>query len=322
MQMPTDPIAAVTHPDPYSYYASLPPFDRSDPLGLWVAASAEAVTAVLTHPQARVRPPAEPVPRAVFGTPAERIFRGLARTTDGETHERARSASSAIVEAFDARRAEATAERLASRLASSVDVMTLAFTLPAQVIGSLLGVADALLPALAERVGALVRCIFPGGTPEQIEQGTHAAAWLLEKVGSIPAIGLLAQSYDATAGLIASTLRDPQHDVERVLRFDSPVQNTRRYFAADAEILGRRVRAGDAVLAVLAAANRDPDANGQLFTFGLGPHACIGRTLATTIARCAVEQLLAAGFQPARLDATPRYRPSANCRIPDLVDGA
>jgi hypothetical protein len=37
---PTDPIAAVTHPDPYPYYARLvaeSPLYRDDALGLWVA---------------------------------------------------------------------------------------------------------------------------------------------------------------------------------------------------------------------------------------------------------------------------------------------
>ena len=63
---PPDPIAAVTHPDPYPFYAGLVaqrPLYRDDALGLWVAASAGAVTAVLASDLCRVRPPAEPVPR-------------------------------------------------------------------------------------------------------------------------------------------------------------------------------------------------------------------------------------------------------------------
>nr|MCR5898881.1 cytochrome P450 [Burkholderia sp. HAN2018] len=56
---PTDPIAAVTHRDPYPYYAALvdgPPFAFDATLGLWVASRAAAVTAVLGHPACRVRP--------------------------------------------------------------------------------------------------------------------------------------------------------------------------------------------------------------------------------------------------------------------------
>src|SRR5262249_57507289 len=68
---PRDPIAAVTHSDPYPYYAQLVatrPFHRDDTLGLWVACSAAAVTDVLGHPACRVRPPSEPVPRPLPGS--------------------------------------------------------------------------------------------------------------------------------------------------------------------------------------------------------------------------------------------------------------
>jgi hypothetical protein len=70
---PTDPLTTVTHPDPYPYYGDLAatrPFDRDDTLGMWVACSAAAVTDVLTSPACVVRPPAEPVPRALLGSRA------------------------------------------------------------------------------------------------------------------------------------------------------------------------------------------------------------------------------------------------------------
>jgi hypothetical protein len=50
MNQPSDPMAAATHADPYRYYAELVthrPVYRDDALGLWVAASADVVTAVL-----------------------------------------------------------------------------------------------------------------------------------------------------------------------------------------------------------------------------------------------------------------------------------
>ena len=70
---PTDPIAAVTHADPYPYYAALArerPLYRDDTLNLWVASSPQAIAQVLAHPAARVRPPAEPVPRGLCPGPA------------------------------------------------------------------------------------------------------------------------------------------------------------------------------------------------------------------------------------------------------------
>src|SRR6266566_4515470 len=63
---PADPIAAVTHPDPYPYYRELAartPLYRDEARGLWVAASADAVTAVLTSALGRVRRPLGPAPR-------------------------------------------------------------------------------------------------------------------------------------------------------------------------------------------------------------------------------------------------------------------
>src|SRR5262245_20816629 len=65
MHPPQHPIDAVTHLDPYDYYATLVeqcPFEREATLGLFVAANAETVAAVLTSDRCRVRPADEPVP--------------------------------------------------------------------------------------------------------------------------------------------------------------------------------------------------------------------------------------------------------------------
>jgi cytochrome P450 len=114
--------------------------------------------------------------------------------------------------------------------------------------------------------------------------------------------------------------------VREVLRYDSPVQNTRRFVAEDCVIAGQPVRAGEAILVLLAAANRDPAANPhpdrfdlarserRLFTFGLGAHACPGEQLASAIAVAGVQHLLASGLDPRGLRWS--YRPSANARIP------
>src|ERR1700730_9947136 len=97
---PSDPIAAVTHRDPYPYYARLVaerPLYFDPDLGLWVASSAEAVAAVLASERCRVRPPAEPVPAAIAGTPAGEVFRRLVRMTDGEAHGPLKQAVSAAL---------------------------------------------------------------------------------------------------------------------------------------------------------------------------------------------------------------------------------
>src|SRR5262245_25363476 len=86
---PATPLAAVPHPDPYPYYATLvanTPLARDATLGLWVAASAEAVTAVFTSERCRVRPRDEPVPKALVGTAVGEIFSRLVRMNDGPRH--------------------------------------------------------------------------------------------------------------------------------------------------------------------------------------------------------------------------------------------
>lgn len=111
-----------------------------------------------------------------------------------------------------------------------------------------------------------------------------------------------------------------------VQRFDPPVQNTRRFVAAPCEIEGVSLNTGDAILVLLASANRDPQLNEQpdtfilerpqrrSFTFGAGRHQCPGQPLAMHIASSTVSELLRQGMA---LDSLAwSYRPSLNGRIP------
>ncbi len=323
---PSDPIAAVTHPDPYPYYEHLvaeAPFERDERLGLWVAASAEAVTAVLTSPICRVRPTAEPVPKALLGSSAADIFRQLVRMTDGPRQQALKGNVMAELGSMDA---AGPSREWAGRLPA--EPTEIAFHFPAYVIGSLLGVDD--LPRLASLVDDFAPALAPGSLPEQVERGREAAGHLLDLFrgddDGIAAnrIGFLFQAYDSTAGLIGNTLlalaANPATDLHQtllnVLRYDPPIQNTRRFVVEDGVVAGRGLKEGDVVLVLLAAANRDPA--GKLFTFGAGPHACPGETLVITIAQAGIEALLRAGVNLKGLAENVTYRPSANCRIPCL----
>lgn len=358
-QDPQDPIAAVTHRDPYPYYARLAverPIDYDGSLGLWVAASAGAVAAVLASDLCRVRPPAEPVPVKLQGTPAGDLFGRLVRQTDGGRHASLKRAVSAALGAIDGQEAAAASQAwariLAAEIRSTQDLQDFLFRLPVYVVASLLGVPRDLLEPAARWTGEMAAGFAPSATPQQVERGAQAAAELHRMIGSLTGDGVFAnlsrqarragcedsetivangagfllQTYEATAGLIGNTLlalaRNPallQADldavIQDVLRLDPPVHNTRRFLARAGTIAGRQMREGDAVLLVLAAANRDPSAP-PLFTFGAGRHACPGQALATTIARAGVEQALAAGVDPAPLAEGVSYRPSANVRIP------
>lgn len=92
--------------------------------------------------------------------------------------------------------------------------------------------------------------------------------------------------------------------IEEFLRFDSPVQYLGRLAVEDVEIRSSRIRKGDLVLAVIAAANRDPrhfddpdslnihrNENHHL-AFGHGRHFCVGSQLTKLEARLAFEALL------------------------------
>jgi cytochrome P450 len=243
---PLDPIAAVTHADPYPYYAHLvanQPLYRDQALGLWVASGADAVTGALASDLCRVRPPAEPVPKALLGSPAAEIFRHLVRMNDGRGHCPFKQAVSAALHSIDATEAALQSSRWTRFLLQDMgptgdpDRLTdWAFQLPVHVVATLLGVPQDTLHQTALWMGDFVRCLAPASSPEQIERGKVAAGDLLELFGSLAtspsgggllvalarearqvgrdstdvivanAIGFLSQAYEATAGLIGNTL--------------------------------------------------------------------------------------------------------------------
>ena len=92
--------------------------------------------------------------------------------------------------------------------------------------------------------------------------------------------------------------------VEEFLRFLTPVQFPKpRYVRQDIELGGVRLRKGDKVMVMLAAANMDPHANPQParldlqrkpnrhIAFGTGIHFCLGHQLARIEGRCALKSL-------------------------------
>jgi cytochrome P450 PksS len=92
--------------------------------------------------------------------------------------------------------------------------------------------------------------------------------------------------------------------VEEFLRFVSPVQFTKpRFVNGEVELAGVRLRRGDRIMAMLGAANMDPETHvdpekldlarrpNRHLAFGTGIHFCLGHQLARIEAKCALEAL-------------------------------
>ncbi|TDF64389.1 cytochrome P450 [Cupriavidus sp. L7L] len=361
-----DPLSAVTHPDPYPYYRELAthrPFFRDQRLGLWVAAGAREVATVLSHPDCRVRPPAQPVPPALAGTAAGDLFGRLIRMNDGAAHAPLKDLLMPLLAAIDpaaaARRAAALAELMDAGTAWSAErINGVLSTLPVVTLADLLGLPVAVDRATAAAVAAHVAAFAAAQSPladaNAVQAGVVAAQWLgnwlanaVPAAGPLPSlqqaacaagidaqavaantIGLLVQACEATAALAGNSLLhlgrgkalpgiSPDQLVTEVAVSDPPVQNTRRFLAADATLCGHDVKAGDVVLVLLAAASCGGMADGERpWTFGHGRHACPGDRLAQALAGATVTALLARGAAPAVLARAFRYRPSLNARIP------
>jgi pimeloyl-[acyl-carrier protein] synthase len=113
--------------------------------------------------------------------------------------------------------------------------------------------------------------------------------------------------------------------VDELLRFDSPVQLTQRVATEDLDLVGCPVRAGDEIMLVLGAANRDPlvfaepnrldvtrDARRHV-AFGGGIHHCLGAALAQLEGEVALSALLAR-FPQLELAGEPLRRPTFTLR--------
>ncbi|MGI9185557.1 MAG: cytochrome P450, partial [Solirubrobacteraceae bacterium] len=115
--------------------------------------------------------------------------------------------------------------------------------------------------------------------------------------------------------------------VEELLRYESPSQHTARLAPPGAVLGGQEIREGDAVIAVMGAANRDPErfrepdqvdlsrADNRHLAFGWAAHFCFGAPLARIEGQIAFEALLARFAELALAPDHPiRWRPNLGLR--------
>jgi cytochrome P450 len=221
------------------------------------------------------------------------------------------------------------------------DVVAAPGHLPTGDTGPLLAAVDELIDYLRATVVAhrvRPRDTITGALVAATDRGELSDP---ELIGNL--LMLVTAGHETTANLIGNAVAELLDDpgladhlrrspefvpiaIDELARLHPPTQYTARTAREDAEVGGRTVRAGQSVVLLLAAANRDPaafedparvrldrPATTRSVTFGHGPHFCFGAPLA----RLEVELTLRAGLRR-WVDLRPagprRWRSNANLR--------
>ncbi len=349
-------------------------------LALWIATDAYATEAVLNSSDCVVRPPQELVPKAIATSSAGEVFAKLIRMNEGPAHQTAKAAIMQALVNLDAEHLQtllSQEEYFVSELGdisawSTQELNQWMMSVPVRTMAMALGFDRGLSHNIAELIAKFVACLSPLSQAEQLAAASEAARTLLEHMRELMAassqspqgfvaaylqaaqehawqdqvawaanlLGLLSQTYEATAALLGNclvhaksldadrrrelALSDTQRRrfVEDIARRDPAIQNTRRFVQTDCvlqwqaadRVMQVELRQGQAILLLLASANHS-GADTQL-GFSHARHRCPGQMQAISIVgeamRFALTQFPHRLWEEMQLS----YQPSMNARIP------
>ncbi|MBY0573366.1 MAG: cytochrome P450 [Undibacterium sp.] len=376
------PLSLPNAKNPYPYYAMLRQAEEliyDQQHQLWVVSRAQLVQEILEDERFVVRPTAQTIPANILGSSAGEVFADLMRMNEGERHAIPKQVFTTSFRQINFSEIHQHLISLSMTLDAKTDLNEWIMSLAVKSVAKLCGFAEAELVQVYQWTADFVACLSALSTPEQLvnasvaaknlqlhfdqllQQATPQANSLLSSLQQEAQqlgwhqchelkhnlIGLLSQSYEATAGLIANSMVVLQGDVElrktlqtqpeslpafieEVLRYDAPIQNTRRFVTQNCRLAGQELQAGECLLLLLASANRDSQHNSEAdqfqlhrtnrrsFSFSHARHLCPGQTLAKQITTHALASLLQQFSTQDWQDLQWTYRPSHNARIPQF----
>ena len=157
-------------------------------------------------------------------------------------------------------------------------------------------------------------------------------------------IGLCIQSFDAGRGILSNSFLQIMQNknisdkiaieksVIETLRFDPPIHNTRRIATEDFLIGENLIKKNDAILIILASANRDSvkfdnalnfdmerNNNNENLTFGIGSHMCLAKYFSIHLATEALSFLFDQFKTITLLENNIQYEQMINARLPKTM---
>ena len=329
---------------------------------LWAVYPYRYCQQVLSHPATLIPPVAD----GSLGGEARSVKHQLVRISNPPTHDLARQTALRMFRGRRQADVSPLLGRLLPARGSGTSVEWVSQVgkrLPAVHILAGFGFRDTDVEVVLEQLPAVLKIMAPVGNDEEaraLEKAFDVVYPIVDRQVAIQfpgltkemqeyavsnLIGLLIQSHDATKGLLSLALlhllrREEQASlasrdmdfflsfVTEVLRYDSPVHNTRRILAEDMAFEGQVVPNGSTILIVVAAGNRDPQQfdrpeefdrhrsnNLSMLSFGHGPHACIAGAYCTELAAEAMCYLFHHYSSVKLEEAEPEYEPLVNVRM-------